>query len=84
MARRAEAPKVVEARMRAKANAKLLRAHRKPVHDGCVTRVKAASHVGRGHDAQKLFVVPHFVGAEALAHIRVEIDPHRSSCSKQS
>ena len=75
----AEPPKIVETWMRAKPNAKLLRANGEPVHDRGVARVKAAGHIGGGHDAQQLLVVPHFVGAEALAHIRVEIDLHRSS-----
>ena len=48
------------------------------MHDGGIARMEAAGDIGGGHDAEKLLIVSNCVGAEALAHIRIEIDLHRT------
>jgi len=70
----AEAPDVVEARMRADAHPVVLRLMHDPVHHIRVARVEPAGDARGIDDLENLGVVADLVGAEPLAHVGVEIE----------
>src|SRR5262249_41247014 len=70
----AEAPQVVESGVRADAHAFFLGAADDPAHRHGITGVEAAGDARGSNDLQDRVVVADRVGAEALAHVCVEID----------
>src|SRR5262249_47291366 len=72
----AEAPEIEEARMRADGDAARLGERDRPMHHLRIAAMEAASDIRRRDDLQHRRIVADRVGAEALAHIGVEIDRH--------
>ena len=76
-----EPPQIIEARMRAKADAMFLRQGRELLHDRRVAAMEAAGDIGRGYDMEQFLIAPNAISTVTFAHIRVEIDPHSPSYS---
>src|SRR5262245_10708541 len=76
-----ESPEIIETRMRADTHALLLRAFHHSAHGDRIAGVKAAGDTGGTNDLQDRIVVADRIGAEPLAHVRVQIDNtgHRST-----
>src|SRR5690606_33962590 len=79
----AEAVEVGEGRMRADGDAVLLRHPDRAAHHDRVAGMKAAGDIGRGDELQHRGVVADRIGAEALAHVAVQVDLLSHSASSR-
>ena len=70
----AEAGKIRKARMRADSDTILLGDAEDFGHHFGIATVKAAGDIGAGDDAEHGGIIAHFIGAETLAAIAIEID----------
>ena len=77
----AKAPQIQKARVRADRDALRPGGRDRLVHDERVAAMEAAGDVGAGDEVEHRPVVADPVGAEAFAHVAVEIDLHRASQS---
>lgn len=74
-----EADEIHEGRMRAHGDPGLPGQADGAAHDNRIARVEPAGHVRRRHRLQHLAVIADRVGAEAFAHVAVEVQGDRHS-----